>query len=333
MASQISIIIPVYNAERYLTRCLDSVLNQTFTDFEILLIDDGSTDASGEIGEMYKKKDQRVHVFHNSNKGVSSSRQFGIDRVETPYLTFVDADDFVEPGFLHNLYTILEADNSDLSLCSYYEVYKDTKRLRYNSVYDKINLMHALLRGNEWGVLWNKLFKTSIIRNNSIGFIPNIQMWEDLAFLFEYLVHCHTISCSLFPVYNYIRTIETSLTKMVTDKQIRDQMQCVNRILAIIKEHGIEDTFIHDVTKMKLNVKDNYLKSEISFDKLKLWSGCFCELDSFIINGNGDNRIVFLLLKYKLRVLAYCYLKLRYYYQNVLNDVFTTIKDTFRYKP
>ena len=96
---KISVIVPVYNVEKYLRRCVDSILTQTFTDFEVLLIDDGSTDGSGKICDEYAKKDKRVRVFHKENGGVSSARNLGLDNVRGRYVTFVDADDKISPDY------------------------------------------------------------------------------------------------------------------------------------------------------------------------------------------------------------------------------------------
>ena len=110
----ISIIVPVYKAELYLHRCLDSILAQTLTNFELLLIDDGSLDGSGRLIDEYAKKDKRVKSFHKVNGGVSSARQFGLDRAVGEYVIHVDPDDWVEPNMLEELYTKAKTDNTDM---------------------------------------------------------------------------------------------------------------------------------------------------------------------------------------------------------------------------
>lgn len=97
---KVSIIVPVYKAEKYLNRCIDSILAQTFTDWELLLIDDGSTDRSGDICDEYAKKDTRIRVFHKENGGVSSARNLGLDSAQGEWVTFIDADDYILPDFL-----------------------------------------------------------------------------------------------------------------------------------------------------------------------------------------------------------------------------------------
>lgn len=110
----ISIIVPVYNSESTLNRCVDSILNQTFHDWELLLIDDGSTDQSGEICDQYDAKDQRINVFHKENGGVSTARNVGLDNAKGSWVTFIDSDDFISINFLS---TFVRFQSSDLYIC------------------------------------------------------------------------------------------------------------------------------------------------------------------------------------------------------------------------
>ena len=110
----ISVIVPVYNTEQYLPRCIESILSQSFTDFELLLIDDGSTDGSGAICDEYAKKDYRIRVFHQENQGSAASRQFGFEKAKGLYITSVDSDDWVESQYLESLVNIADNDCSDL---------------------------------------------------------------------------------------------------------------------------------------------------------------------------------------------------------------------------
>jgi len=115
----ISIIIPVYNVEDYLARCLESILFQSFKDFEVLLIDDGSTDGSGKICDAYAQNDTRIRVIHKVNGGVSSARNVGLNNANGQYISFVDSDDFVHPCFLEFLYNSIKSSKADISICDY----------------------------------------------------------------------------------------------------------------------------------------------------------------------------------------------------------------------
>ena len=116
---KVSVIIPVYNVEQYLNRCIDSVLNQTYKDFEIILVDDGSTDKSGEICDVYAEKDSRITVIHKENGGLSDARNFGIDAARGDFLTFLDSDDYFHPEYLEILVLNAERRNADIAICNY----------------------------------------------------------------------------------------------------------------------------------------------------------------------------------------------------------------------
>lgn len=186
----VSVIVPVYKAEKYLHRCVNSLLVQTFTDFEILLIDDGSPDRSGDICDEYARKDNRVRVFHKKNGGVSSARNIGLKEAKGEWIGFVDSDDWVEKDFFANIIdALLKYNLVDVVLFGYKkEIAPDVfvpKISNYQSkvlnVYDK-----CLIRLFESQV-WNYLFKKDIIKNNGFLFDESISYAEDVLFIVDYL--------------------------------------------------------------------------------------------------------------------------------------------------
>ena len=130
--SEISIIIPVYNVEKYLERCLESVLSQTFKEIEILLIDDGSTDSSGVICDDFAKKDTRIRVIHKKNGGLSSARNCGIENATSPLLGFVDSDDYIDPDMYEVLYNELKKADADIAMCDLVNCYEGQKIEKHN---------------------------------------------------------------------------------------------------------------------------------------------------------------------------------------------------------
>ncbi len=124
---EISIIVPVYKVEPYLRKCVDSILAQTFTDFEVILVDDGSPDNSGKICDEYASKDSRVRVIHKENGGLSSARNAGIDVARGKYLGFVDSDDYIEKDMYELLYDNIVKEQADLSICGIYDIYAGKK--------------------------------------------------------------------------------------------------------------------------------------------------------------------------------------------------------------
>jgi glycosyltransferase involved in cell wall biosynthesis len=179
---KISIIIPVYNCEQYLSRCIESVLIQTLTDFELILINDGSTDNSGEICDEYKSKDQRIIVIHQSNKGVGCARNKGIEISSGEYIYFCDADDWTEENLLEDNYNYAKTKDYDIIIFGYLRDYVNNtlELIRREScsmsitnmnTRDKFNnnFLTLMQKGNAF-VLWSKLYKTSFIKDNKIKF-------------------------------------------------------------------------------------------------------------------------------------------------------------------
>ena len=179
MIPKVSVIVPVYKAEAYLHRCVDSLLSQTFHDFEILLIDDGSPDKSGKICDEYAAKDDRVRVFHKENGGVSSARQCGIDNALGEYTIHADPDDWVEPNMLEELYTKAETDNVDMVICDYWEDVNGVRKLiiQENVNYEKQQLLNAFLFQQLHGSCCNKLVKRTCY--NTVSFPKGLNYSED----------------------------------------------------------------------------------------------------------------------------------------------------------
>lgn len=181
----ISVIIPIYNAEKYLSRCIDSILCQSFRDFEILLIDDGSQDESDKICDEYARRDKRIEVFHKENGGVSSARNFGLDKSCGEWITFVDADDELAPVFLSNMVSC--AHGKAVLIISNCVVNVENERhcshvVINNEVISGDELLDRLLKGeNIRNEVWAKLFKRSYI--DKVRFNTNLKIGEDLLFL------------------------------------------------------------------------------------------------------------------------------------------------------
>ena len=178
---KISVIVAVYKAEAYLHRCVDSLLAQTFTDFEILLIDDGSPDRSGEICDEYARKDSRIRTFHKPNEGVGATRQFGIDHACGEYSIHADPDDWVEPTMLEELYTNAKETDADMVICDYYVDFphKTTYRKQEPTSLDSHQLMKDLFQRLH-AALWNKLIKSTCYQTREVHFIKGINYREDL---------------------------------------------------------------------------------------------------------------------------------------------------------
>lgn len=204
LSPQISVIVPVYNTGKYLHRCIDSILVQTFTDFELLLIDDGSKDGSGEICDEYAQKDSRVRVFHKENGGVSSARNFGLDNVRGKWVTFCDSDDWVKPAWLQTF--MIYGDEYDLVVQGFETSYEFIQNSKLHGILYEGNIKSGLLelfRNNCLGYLWVKRFKVSIIQKNHLRFDCNIRLQEDELFLLSYAQYCDKMLSSSYYHYYY----------------------------------------------------------------------------------------------------------------------------------
>ncbi len=179
LAPAVSVIVPVYKAEAYIRRCLDSLAAQTLTDFEVLLVDDGSLDGSGAICDEYAARDPRFRAFHKANGGVSSARQYGLDRARGEYVIHADPDDWVEPEMLEMLYRKAQAENADMVVCDYELITTQGVRVMSQkpSELTPAGMLCDLFR-RENGSVWNKLVRRTCY--SYVRFFPGIDKGEDV---------------------------------------------------------------------------------------------------------------------------------------------------------
>lgn len=202
----VSVIIPVYNVATYLEKCIESVIAQTYENIQIILINDGSTDNSKKICEKYALLDNRIDVIEQKNEGVSSARNKGLEHVKGKYICFVDSDDYVEHNFIEVLVDNLK--NNQMSICGFDEIVNKKEVLQTFGEIQKMNqeeaLYQLLLEDSFRGYLWNKLFVTQIVKEYGICFEKDISVWEDVLFVFQYMLHIEKIVYDPKPLYNYV---------------------------------------------------------------------------------------------------------------------------------
>ncbi|MGM9757298.1 MAG: glycosyltransferase family 2 protein [Candidatus Cryptobacteroides sp.] len=204
---EVSIIVPVYNAEKTLERCVNSILSQDFTDFELILVDDGSSDNSGRLCDEFASRDSRVRVFHQNNNGVSSSRNIGLNNAYGKWITFCDSDDYVFPGWLSNF--ILISEGYDLVVQGFQIPYPDPwlnneEKLGCSFSGSIRDGLVQLFERHILGYLWVKMFRSDIISQNKIRFNADIYLQEDEEFLLKYAHYCkNMISTERLGYYYY----------------------------------------------------------------------------------------------------------------------------------
>lgn len=274
MVSLISIIIPVYNADRYLSKCIESVLAQTYKNFELILIDDGSTDGSDKICDEYAAKDTRVKVEHQHNSGVSSARNRGIELSRGRYLTFIDADDWIEPEYLEALFINMQ--EFGLAVCKF--TTNDNCTIKENNIFilDKRESYLSMCDSKGMGgFCWGKLFDKRLINREHIKFDSTIAICEDLIFVSCYLSKCDTPTVFLQKqLYHYRKNPQSTMLgryRLMRQISLRDLSEFDGCIKA--SEYAIEDTqedtqvrkaFIMRITKGACNtlrtmVSNNYI--------------------------------------------------------------------------
>lgn len=204
MNSLISIVVPVYNAEPFLSECIESILKQTYTNFELLLINDGSLDNSASICMQYCNCDSRIRYFEKPNEGVSATRNIGLKHASGQYVTFIDSDDIVKSDYLQSL---IDNSNSDLVVSGFVSLHNNQtiREVKFpNSTIDLSNYNPTLDKVLTFGTPWAKLFKLEILRKYNIQFNPKLSLHEDHLFYFEYIKHIHNITTTDKVQYVYI---------------------------------------------------------------------------------------------------------------------------------
>jgi glycosyltransferase involved in cell wall biosynthesis len=213
---KVSVIVPVYNSEEFIHRCIDSILAQTFTNFECILIDDGSTDNSLDICNQYHKTDNRFIVIHQQNSGVSAARNKGLEISRGQYICFIDSDDFAQNNMLEKLFTAISNSNTDVVVSGYTENNKACTICNEDFILSDlstIEIVHYLEMRQAFGLVWNKLFNKTILDTHTIRFPMSIKFGEDMIFNLEYFRHVKTAYISHNNLYNYLHDNQSAVTK------------------------------------------------------------------------------------------------------------------------
>lgn len=247
----ISVIVPVYKVEKYLRRCVDSILAQTYTNFELLFIDDGSPDNSGKICDEYAARDPRVRVFHKPNGGVSSARNLGLDNARGEWIVFVDSDDWVTEDYLADL---MRDPNADLRLNGFECIGREGECIREfpdacctepKDVVDSLLKFGAINFRNPYCKRFNK----DLIKTHSIRFDEFIKCGEDTVFVYEYLQYADSISLSSAVCYKYNMEVEGSLSKRL---EIRTPVPYMEKISSSIRK--IEGNLSLSLRQLEFNL-------------------------------------------------------------------------------
>ena len=257
----ISVIVPIYNVEKYLEKCIDSIINQTYKNLEIILIDDGSTDKSGNICDKYKKYDSRIVVIHENNCGLSYARNKGLDLAKGQLISFVDSDDSLELNMLEVLMNNMYKYDSDISICNYFYIKDNDKKIcvnnsnlkdfssfgreKFDNIYNEYKSLAV--------VVWNKLYKREIF--DEIRF-PNGKIYEDAFVICDILDNSKRVSYTLKPLYNYVYRANSIINTFAVNHFNR--IDAFNKRISFYAKNGYDD-LVYDEKNRKTDVLINYL--------------------------------------------------------------------------
>ena len=241
---KVSVIVPVYKAEAYLHQCVDSLLVQTFQDFEVLLVDDGSPDHSGEICDEYARQDSRVRVIHKQNGGVSSARQCGLDNARGEYTIHADPDDWVESGMLEALYQKAKADDADMVICDFYieQNGRQTYSKQQPSALDHETVLRELFQQLH-GSCCNKLVKRACYNAYCIRFPKDFSFCEDLYVNASLLKHNLHVTYIPKAFYHYTQVINANSLVCKYNSEVQEQ----DRILLEAIDRLLQDSPVHEI--------------------------------------------------------------------------------------
>lgn len=232
----ISIIVPVYNVEKYLTRCIDSILNQSYRNIEIILVDDGSPDNCGAICDKYAKKDARIKVIHKKNGGLSSARNAGIEISTGDYIGFIDSDDWIAEDMYEHLLRLIKDTKSDVACCRWRDVYdeiaikSDTDSTRFN-IYEEDEILYNFFKGEFKSATCPRLYKRSLLKK--IRFYEG-RVNEDYLFSYEIFSSCKRVVQSEAPKYMYYVN-NISITRNGLREKDLDYIFVCNEVLNMVK--------------------------------------------------------------------------------------------------
>ena len=315
-----SIIIPVFNMEKTLERCVDSVLKQSCKDWEIILVNDGSIDKSGVISKSFSENHENIHYYFQENKGVSSARNLGIEKSNAEWMIFLDADDYWDDNYLQKIFECTKS-NCDIVITGITKILENRNKIKILS--DKIgffsiddllvDFMSVQLNSGIYGFVSNKIIKTSIVKKNQLKFNNRIKLCEDLDFFTRYFLNCNTvfITTESGNFYNYIdkknEVDYISLIKVFYNVKemliVKKAMSFENKKLLNYQFSSLKYAYFNELKKIK---DDDILKGFLFFQNVKLEN-----------EKDVNKKVIKILIENERLQLLKIYLKIRLIYMKI----------------
>ena len=317
----VTIIVPVYNVEKYMDKCVESIVNQTYKNLEIILVDDGSNDGSSEKCDEWEKKDKRIQVIHKQNGGLSDARNVGIKQSHGKYLSFVDSDDFIDNDMIEYLVDILEKNKAEISICGYTKFYENDMIEKDNrkdnvKLYTSKDALKLLLEDKKiQNYAWNKLYLKELFSEDCL--YPYGRKMEDIGTTYLLFFNANTIALGNLSKYNYLQRKNSIVNcedyKFIVDKfelskeRFRNLLKrniffienyldytCKfleiyrkkdNRIREYIRKNNVIHDYLEDVDNFKMKI---FFRSSLK-NKIKLLLFCLEEKDEVFKRSNKTN--------------------------------------------
>lgn len=303
---KVSIIMPVYNSEKYVSEAIESVCYQSYKNWELLIVNDGSVDLSSEIIEKYAKKDSRITVFHKRNEGVSNARNFALGKISGDYVTFIDSDDVYHADRLKKLVQVFEKNGDcDVVFSRHNEftgqlIINKQIGLGKTTIYDE-DIVLKVISDSRNHFIWNTMLRSSIAKKAQFA---SIRFAEDFCYIRDCAWHCREMAVLDEVLYFYRRDNENAMTShFFTEKYITDYMKLVENCYSFCRNHKLEDTFFkrmvaHEYAQNSMRIRKstsylkfvNYMNDKSFREGIKYADASQCTL---------FEKILFYLIKYK----------------------------------
>lgn len=295
----VTIIVPVYNVENYLQRCIDSLLNQTYKKLEIILVNDGSLDNSSDICDRYAKEDSRVKVIHKENGGLSDARNAGLKEATGDYIVFIDSDDYAEINMVEETLKLAKSNNSEVVIYGYFTDIVDSNEELIDSIpvipnsgaYNSTNFSSIKVEGNLTNLLgyaWNKMYKSELILETNFEFNKGISLVEDILFNVPILKKADNVSFLNKAYIHYMQRDEDTLGKKLYGNYSELKYMSANAIKDLMKYWGKTDNEINHIynllifnsiknllvtlgnnKSLSINEKEKYFDSMIEYNNMR----------------------------------------------------------------
>lgn len=299
MSYLISIIVPIYNVDKYLEECIESLKNQTYKNLEIILINDGSTDNSEQICRKEEKQDNRIVFINKKNGGAASAKNEGLKVAKGDYIAFVDSDDFIEPDMIEYMVNTIKKYNADIIQCSFTNLYKNTEKFKQDTIVEqKISskdFLELFLTKWDSSLFWNKLFKREVIENI---FFTEGRCIDDEFFTYKCVINSKSIVTSNKIVYNYRMRKSGVMKSESSQKQIlKDRVDYLYERYELVRKiyKDLDKSFLEHLLTYYLIISKDYYVDEKLLDYMK---NNLKSIKGKIITSNIDIRIKMQILKF-----------------------------------